>query len=78
MLVYTDYGYLGKITEQTFLQGRLLVLLQTLHCDCLKPDTGCRILLQHVPHILLAEHEQVAITDRSHAGRPSIACGGET
>lgn len=70
----TDTYSKRNCKAQTFLQRRLLVLLQSFDGDCFQPDTGCRVFLQHVPHILLAKHEQVAITDRSHTGRSSVAC----
>lgn len=58
----------------TFLQGCPLVLLQSLDGDGLQAHPGSRILLKHVPHVLLAEHEEVRVADRAHAGCSPVTC----
>lgn len=58
----------------TFLQRSSLVLLQPLDCDGFKAHPGSRILLEHVPHVLLAEDEEVRVADRAHAGCSPVTC----
>lgn len=58
----------------TFLERGSLVFLQPLHRDRFQPDPGRRIFLQNVPHVLLAEDEQVWVAHRSHAGCSSVTC----
>lgn len=58
----------------TFLQRCPLVLLQSLDGDGLQAHPGSRILLEHVPHVLLAEHEEVRVADRAYAGCSSVTC----
>lgn len=58
----------------TFLERGSLVFLQPLHRDRFQPDPGRRIFLENVPHILLAEDEQVRVAHRSHAGCSSVTC----
>ena len=62
------------ITRLTFLQGNLLVSLYLLGSHGLQPDPGGRVVLEHVPHVLLAEDKQVAVANRADTGRPSVAC----
>lgn len=61
-------------TRLTFLQRSSLVLLQPLDCDGFQAYSGGRVLLEHVPHVLLAEHEQVRVADRAHAGCSPVTC----
>ena len=63
--------------KQTFFQRCLLVLLETFHCNRLQADPGSWVLLQNVPHVLLAEHKQVTVADRTYAGRPPVAYEGD-
>lgn len=58
----------------TFFQGRFFIFLKSLDSDGFEPNSGRRILLQNVPHILLAEHEQVRIPDGTHRRCPTVAC----
>lgn len=58
----------------TFLERGSLVFLQPLHRDRFQPDPGRRIFLENVPHVLLAEDEQVRVAHRSHAGCSSVTC----
>lgn len=58
----------------TFLQRGSLVLLQPLDSDGFQAYPGSRILLEHVPHILLAEDEEVRVADRAHAGCSPVTC----
>lgn len=58
----------------TFLEGGPLVLLQPLDRDGFEPDPGRGVLLQHVPHVLLAEDEEVRVADRADTGCSPVTC----
>lgn len=64
----------GRQARLTFLQRSSLVFLQPLDCDGFKAHPGSRILLEHVPHVLLAEDEEVRVADRAHAGCSPVTC----
>lgn len=61
-------------TQLTFFQRRLLVLLQPLDRDGLEPHPGGGVVLEDVPHVLLAEDEEVAVAHRAHAGCAAVTC----
>lgn len=61
----------------TFLEGCLLVFLEPLGSDGLKPNSGGGVLLEHVPHGLLGQHEQVAVAHGAHGGGAAVACSEE-
>lgn len=67
-------GVTAEQARPTFLQRSSLVLLQPLDCDGFQAYSGSRVLLEHVPHILLAEHEEVRVADRAHAGCSPVTC----
>lgn len=58
----------------TFLQWSSLVLLQPLDCNGFQAYSGGRIFFEHVPHVLLAENEEVRVADRAHAGCSPVTC----
>lgn len=62
------------LSRLTFLQWSSLVLLQPLDCDGFQAYSGGRIFLEHVPHVLLAEDEEVRVADRAHAGCSPVTC----
>jgi len=64
----------NRVYRLTFLQRSSLVLLQPLDCDGFQTYPGGRIFLQHVPHVLLAEDEEVRVADRAHAGCSPVTC----
>ena len=43
----------------TFFERRFLVLLKSLRGDGLEPDPGRGVILQDLPHVLLAKDKQV-------------------
>lgn len=59
---------------RTFFERRLFILFQSLDRDCLQPNACRRILLQHIPHVLFAQHKQIAVSHRPNARRSSISC----
>ena len=58
----------------TFLQRSSLVLLQPFDCNGFKAHPGSRIFLEYVPHVLLAEDEEVRVADWAHAGCSPVTC----
>ncbi|CAL7948626.1 unnamed protein product [Xylocopa violacea] len=56
------------------LQRSPLVLLQPFNRNGLQPDPRRRILLEDVPHVLLAEDEEVRVAHRAHAGCSPVTC----
>lgn len=58
--------------SNTFLKRGLFVLFQSLYRNRFKSNTSSWILLQHVPHVLLAQHKQITVADRADAGSTTI------
>ena len=58
---------------RTLFQRRLFVLLQPLDRDRLEPDSGGRVVLEHVPHVLLAQHEQVGVAHGADGRGAAVA-----
>lgn len=58
----------------TLLERRSLVLLEPLDGDCLEAHPRRRILLQYVPHVLLAQHEEIGVADRPDARCSPVTC----
>ena len=46
--------------------------LDLLGGDGLEPDPGGWVVLQHVPHVGLAQHEQVAVAHGPHTRRAPV------
>lgn len=59
----------------TFPEGLPLVLVQPLDSDGLKSDPGGRVILKHLPHVLLAEAEQVRVAQRADGSGTPVARG---
>lgn len=58
----------------TFLERSPLVFFQSLHRDGFQSDPSRRILLQNVPHVLLAEDEEVRVAHRTYTGCSPVTC----
>lgn len=59
----------------TLPEGLPLVLVQPLDSDGLKSDPGGRVILKHLPHVLLAEAEQVRVAQRADGSGTPVARG---
>ena len=60
--------------EQLNVGGSLLCGLY-LGSHGLEPHPGRGVVLEHVPHVGLAQDEEVAVAHRPDTGRPPVACG---
>lgn len=67
-------GVRSERSSLTLFERCSLILLEPLDCDCLEAHPRRWILFQYVPHILLAEHEEIGVADRSDAGCSPVTC----
>ena len=57
----------------TFFERRFLVLLKSLRGDGLEPDPGRGVILQDLPHVLLAKDKQVWVAHRPDRGSSPVS-----